>query len=107
MATTPPLRRSKPARAKPAAAIMSWNRSGEGKLADQFDEIAIGRAVAGDDPADRRNGGEGIGVVDAVDDTGRSTRENSRQDTPAALQHAIGLLQRGLDARQLRAEAMV
>ena len=36
-----------------------------GKGADAFDQIAIGLAIAGDDLADRRDGGKGIGIIDA------------------------------------------
>ena len=58
---------------KPAAAIMSAKRSAAGNLRIEFDEIAIGRAVARDDLADRRNGGERIGVVERDRARGRST----------------------------------
>ena len=78
-----------PTRAKPASAIMSANSSAEGNLRIEFDEIAIGRAVARDHLADRRNGGEGIGVVDAVEDGQVDVREFEAEEPAAAPQHAI------------------
>ena len=101
MATTPPLRRVKSTRVKPAAAIMSAKTSAEGNLRIELDEIAIGRPVARHDLAHRRNGGEGIDIVGVIQHRQVDAREFEAEKAAAALNHPIGFAQRLLDARHV------
>ena len=79
--------------AKPASRIISAKAVGRGKLADRFDEIAIGFRVAGHHAAERRDHVERIDVVDACRAPARrrwrtpgtgSARRASARDRPRA-----------------------
>ena len=60
-----------------------------------------GRAVPGDDLADRGNDGEGLGVVEPVEPRQVDPGEFEAEESAAALEHPIGLGQRLLDARHV------
>src|SRR3984957_20834730 len=58
-------------------------------------------ASAGDDSAERRNGGHGIGVIKAIEKRRVDARELKGEEPPAALEHTISLAQRLVDARHI------
>ena len=101
IATIPPLRRVKSTRAKPASRDHLRESVGRRKLANQFDKIAIGAAVAGHDLAHGRNRGERISVVEPVDPRQIDTRELEAQEMPAALEHPMGLAEGVFDLRHV------
>ena len=80
---------------------MSAKSSGDGNLRIELDEIAIRRAVARDDLPERRNGGERIGVVDAVQHRQVDARKFEAEKPSAVLQHPMGFGERPLDARHV------
>ena len=100
-ATMPPVMRWNDTRAKPAARIMSANASGPRKAADRFHQIAVGLCVAGDGAAERRDHVERVEIVERVETGHIDGGEFEAQKAPADPQHAMGLLQRRLDARHV------
>ena len=80
---------------------MSAKSSGDGNFRIELDEVAIGRAVARDDLPERRNRGERIGVVNAVQHRQIDARKFEAEKPPAMLQHPMGFSERPLDARHV------
>ena len=80
---------------------MSAKSSGDGNLRIELDEIAVGRAVASDDLPERRNGGERIGVVNAVQHREIDARKFEAEKPSTASQHPMRLSERSLDARHV------
>src|SRR5579863_7549203 len=74
---------------------------GRRKLANRLYEIAIGRPIAGNDLADRRNGRLGIEVIETIEDRRVDAREFEAQKPAAAPQYAIGFRERPRDARHV------
>src|SRR5262245_29364845 len=67
-----------------------------GEATDALDEIAVGGAVAGDEPAESGYGIEGIGVIEPVEQGQLDGGKLKTEEAPAGLQHAKGFLERSL-----------
>src|ERR1700691_2392019 len=74
---------------------------GRRKLANRFDKVAIGFGVACDQLADRRNGPERIGLVDAVERRDIDLRKFEAEKMATPAQHTISLFERDIDARHV------
>ena len=72
-----------------------------GKLADRFDQILVGLAVAGDRFADARDHIVGINVVERAQARQIDGGKLQAEKTPAELEHAMGFAERSLDARHV------
>ena len=76
---------------------------GVGKLLDRFDQIAIGLGLAGDEPADQRNHGEGVGFIDFGEQGRLDMGKFEAQEATAALERTVGFGQ-GLFVAGIRCE---
>ncbi len=72
-----------------------------GKLADRFDEIAIGVGVAGHRTAERRNDLERKQIVDSIEPGHVDSGKFQAQEPAAGPQHAIGFAEREIDPRHV------
>ena len=91
MATTPPVKRTNSTRLNPAVSIMLAKTSGGGNRRIDFDEITIGRAVAGDDLAQRGDRRLAIECIEPVEHRQIDLREFETEEPRAAFQHATRL----------------
>ena len=101
IATAPPLRRVQSTRGEAGGANHVGEQVWRRKLADRFDEIAVGRAVARHHLAEKRNDGEGIGVVDPVEQRQVDAAEFEAQEAAAAPDDPIGFGERLFDPRHV------
>src|SRR5262245_32067835 len=68
-----------------------------GEAADALDEIAVGGAVAGDEPAESGYGIKGIGVIEPVEQGHLDGGKFEAEEAAAGLQHAERFLERRLE----------
>src|SRR4051812_10473487 len=71
------------------------------EAANRFDEIAVGVSVAGDELPEGGDSGEGISLVDPVEQRYVDIREFEAQKAAAVLQDAAGLGERAVDPRHV------
>ena len=97
----PPVRFRNDTREKPAAATIAAKRLLARKRADAFDQVAIGRAIAGHDLADGRDGRQGVDVVQRLEPRQIGARKFEATEPAARLQHPVGFRKRALDVRHV------
>src|SRR5215510_6887456 len=72
-----------------------------GEAADALDEITVGGAVAGDEPAESGYGIEGIGVIEPVEQGQLDGGKLETEEAAAGLQHAESFLKRRLETGEV------